>query len=94
MFQVDRDENAAALDNPRTKELSLLQIAEIDKQTFEKEKKLLRVQYGISEHYNPLLRIPADLYRYYLCNVDNVLYRISTYEMHTHNSYLYNHDNY
>ena len=40
-------------------------MAEIDKQTTEKAKKLLRVQYGINEHYNPLVRIPADLYRYY-----------------------------
>ena len=63
-FQIDRDENTAALDNPRTKELTLLQMAEIDQQVTEKDKNVLRVQYGISEHYNPLLSIPADLYRY------------------------------
>ena len=47
-------------------------MAEIDKQTTEKAKKLLRVQYGINEHYNPLVRIPADLYRYPL--IWSVLY--------------------
>ena len=63
-IQVDRDHNTAVLSTPRTKSLSLQQIANIQEKRTETDKKELRVEYGLSEHHNPLFNIPADLYRY------------------------------
>ena len=51
-------------DVPRTKALSLQQIMEIKQLRTEAEKAEHRVEYGLGEHDNPLLSIPADLYRY------------------------------
>ena len=61
---MDKDVNTAELDNPRTKGLSLTQITKIRQQETESAKKELRVKYRLGEHHNPLLSIPADLYRY------------------------------
>ena len=64
LIQVGRDHNTAVLSTPMTKSLSLQQIVNIQEKRTETDIKELRVQYGLSEHHNPLFNIPADLYRY------------------------------
>ena len=62
-IQVVREINPTQVSEQRTLPLSLQQIEEIKSKPTEQEKAQLRTLYGIKETYNPLLTIPADLYR-------------------------------
>ena len=62
-MQVDREINPTQVIEQRTLSSSLQQIEEIKSKPAEQEKAKLRTMYGIKETYNPLLTIPADLYR-------------------------------
>lgn len=61
--QVDREVNPTEVSEQRTLISSLQHIEEIKSKPTEQEKARLRTEYGIKETYNPLLTIPADLYR-------------------------------
>lgn len=63
-LQVDRDGNPTRLSTPRSLSSTLQAIAEIQAQPTATNKAALRTQYGIREDPNPLLTIPADLFRY------------------------------
>lgn len=60
--QVDRDVSPTEVAEPRSLALSLQQINTIHSAVTEKEKKLLRTQYGIKESPNPLFRLSTDLF--------------------------------
>ena len=62
-MQVDREINPTQVIEQRTLPSSLQQIEEIKSKPAEQEKAKLHTMYGIKETYNPLLTIPADLYR-------------------------------
>ena len=63
LMQVDRDINPTQVSELRNLLSSLEQIEEIKSKQTEQERAQLRTKYGIKETYNPLLTIPADLYR-------------------------------
>ena len=62
-MQVDRDINPTQVSELRILLSSLEQIEEIKSKKTEQERAQLRTKYGIKEAYNPLLTIPADLYK-------------------------------
>ncbi len=61
--KVDREDDPTETDEPRTLVQSLRFIAEIQSKTTESEKRALRTRYGIREIDNPMLAIPADLFK-------------------------------
>ncbi len=60
---MDRDVNPTIIGPERTSLSSLQQIEAIKSQKTERAKAQLRTKYGIKETNNPMLMIPADLYR-------------------------------
>eukprot|EP00731_Ephydatia_muelleri_P017962 Em0011g2a len=60
---ADKVDSPDAIGVPRTRERSLLQMAEISSQTSVGKTYETRKKYGIKERYNPMLHIKADIYR-------------------------------
>ena len=62
-IQVDREVAPTEIGEQRTVVSAREQIEEIKSKTTEHERAELRTRYGIKETSNPLLSIPADLFR-------------------------------
>ena len=63
IIQTDRNHNPDVICEMRTRSIALLQIAEICAQRTERDKVEKRKEFGLNEHENPLLDIPADIYQ-------------------------------
>ena len=63
-LQVDKEVSLKEVDDQRTVVLAMKQMDEIKSRASEREKAEFWTRYGIRESPNPMLSIPADLFRF------------------------------
>ena len=63
IIQTNRTVNPNVVCEMRTRSSALRQITEICTQRTERDKVEKRKEFGLNEHENPLLHIPADMYQ-------------------------------
>ena len=62
-MQCDKQINPARIGRERSKSLALRQIQDIEQQDSAANKEEERTRSGLKEDYNPLFKLPVDLYR-------------------------------
>ena len=71
-MQCDKNVNPTTVGRERTKSLALRQMQHIERQDFVRDKEIERTRNGLKEAYNPLFKLPVDLYRYKIMYIHTI----------------------